>query len=116
MDLALNGNHDIYLDGNDLALTTTDTETIQDLGIRLRFFMGEWFIDVTAGVPYFQEVLKKGVNIKAISSLFKKEIMDSETVSEILEFELSYDDRTLRLDFKVMSDSGVQEFNEEITV
>jgi len=116
MDFLLDNQHDLVLDGNDLALTTSETETVQELGIRLQFFKGEWFLDITAGVPYLQDVLKKAVSVRAISALFKKEILSVPTVSELLEFELSYEDRSLRVDFKVMSSSGIITESIEVTI
>ena len=52
MDIALNSDHDIFVTNSDLTLTTEDNSVVQSLIIRLQFILNEWFLDVTAGMPY----------------------------------------------------------------
>lgn len=50
---------DLILENGDLVLTKQDSHEIaQRVGLRLGTHFGEWFLDISAGVPYFQRFLK----------------------------------------------------------
>ena len=51
-------NHDIYLDAKG-QLATVQTSLDQRIDCRLRTFLGEFWLDQSIGIPYFQEILKK---------------------------------------------------------
>ena len=89
LDIALDEDHDVYLDGNDLALTAVDIQTLQEIGIRLQLWRGEWFLDVQQGIPYLEQVFVKGTSTDTISSLFQNEILAADGVIELLEFEIA---------------------------
>ena len=118
LDLGLNDLHDVYLDGEDLAITQPDIQTLQEIGIRLQFWEGEWFLNILDGIPYLQEVFKKQVNIDLISALFKNEILASDGVIELLEFELTFtsETRALRIDFKVSAELGIISKTLEVSI
>ena len=66
--LKLDGSNDLVMVDGDLTLTTTKSEiAAQTLGITLRTFRGEWFLNSNFGVPYLQEI---------IGVAKKKEIVD----------------------------------------
>lgn len=116
-DLNLDDNHDIELDGIDLALTDKKNQTLQEIKIRLQLWASEWFLDVRAGIPYLEQVFKKEVSPETISAIFRKEILRAEGVIELLEFSMDYsNDRTLRLDFKVSTTEGIISTKQEITI
>lgn len=119
MDLKLNDNHDIFITGQDLTLTTEDNEVIQRLDIRLQFFQEEWFLDITAGLPYLQTIFQKGTPLTTVSSLFIQEINAADGVDEVLEFNLDFqgDDRILTVTFKVQTiNNGIISNTQEITI
>nr|BFD33736.1 hypothetical protein GTC16762_33550 [Pigmentibacter ruber] len=63
------------------------TENIaQAIKIRLRTFKGEYFLDETRGVPYYQKILGKKTTKQNIDLLFKKEIMSIKNVEKIIKF------------------------------
>ncbi len=95
MNLALDPiNHDIYLDANgQIALTQTPLD--QRIDCRLRTFLGEFWLDVTLGIPYFQEVLKKNPDMQAVRAAFAAEIQKVPGVKTLESLEVSMD-RALR--------------------
>ncbi len=75
-DIKLQSNHDI--DWNDFRLTTDNAESVaQKIKIRLKRYQGEYFLDTTIGVPYFQEILKKGVSKDYVDTIFIDEITET---------------------------------------
>jgi hypothetical protein len=68
----------------------------QALGIRLRCWMGEWFLDQTHGVPYVDSVLGKQ-NPTVVTAVFRSQILSVEGVQRINNLELSIDPQTRAL-------------------
>ena len=105
---------DIDVTSNDLSFVTGSDEVKQLLRQRLRMFLGEWFLDTTKGIPYFQSILKKNPNPVSIDSAFKNEILETPGILELFEFELNVDAslRKLTLDFRAVSTDGIIDFSE----
>ena len=117
IDIALDDTHDIKLYNGDLALTQPKEQSIQEIKIRLQLWRGEWFLDITAGLPYLTEILQKRVNIDTVAALFKNEILAADGVTEILEFSIEYtSDRTMTISFKAASEEGPISLTQEISV
>lgn len=53
-DLKLGVDGDLEIKNGDLLLTTSDDAVRQHLQQRLRTFLGEWFLDLDVGIPFFQ--------------------------------------------------------------
>ena len=60
--LKMNSDKDVAIENNRLVWTShnSDEEISQRLVQNLKFFLGEWFLDQTEGLPYFQAVFVKG--------------------------------------------------------
>lgn len=98
MDIALGtATHDLAIAGRDIRLTSGAEQVAQRMKIRLLLFRGEWFLDVRAGIPYYQQVLRKGIDVNAIASLFRRALRTVPGVTDLLEFSLDYDAPTRRL-------------------
>lgn len=54
----------------------------QAVGTRLRLFSGEWFLDVTEGVPYQVSALGTG-KMQTIGPMFRVAILDTQGVTRI---------------------------------
>ena len=109
IDLQLNSLHDLNVEGNDLVLIEDDVQVSQNLDIKLQFFKGEYPLDITFGIPYFENVFVKNPDIPAVSAIFKASIMSVPDVNELLEFSLDYDAsaRDVSLTFKVNTTFGI---------
>lgn len=69
----------------------------QKIGVRFRFFLGEWFLDTRLGVPYFSEVLIKNPNPILISAVFRKVLSTTQGVQRVLDFQARVDPLTRTL-------------------
>ena len=49
--------NDISIKGGKIALANGNAETVQRVKMRLQWLVGEWFLDTTKGLPWFQEIL-----------------------------------------------------------
>lgn len=107
---------DIDISANDFQFTENREAIEQHLRQRLRTFAAEYFLDSRVGIPYFQHVLRKNPDPIIIDSVFKKEIINTPGIIELLEFELDLDasTRELTLTFKASTSDGVIDFSEVV--
>ena len=94
---ALNGNNDIFIKNGRFAVVTDGAQVVQHLRTRLRFFLGEWFLDLTVGVPYLQQILKKPFDIAKVEALIKSEILNTPDIEKLTRFESSFNGETRKL-------------------
>jgi hypothetical protein len=97
--------HDLVITDGALSMVA---DVAQAIKIRLLLIKGEWFLDTDAGVPYFESIWIKGPNIEQIKAIFRKTIVDTPGVSELREFDVTYDNaqRSLTVTFTADSDEG----------
>jgi len=93
---------------------------VQRIRIRLQVFLGEWFLDNTRGVPYFQEILEKGTSYDQISQSIKLIIAETSDVKKINSFSIKDSDivnRKIIISFAVSSVYGdLEENNLTVTI
>ena len=99
---------DLALFEGDLVLITDARAVSQRVENRFRFFLGEWFLDLREGVPYFTEILIKGPDVRVIRQLFLRVITETPGMSDVLEFDMQYDSaaRALFYQWEGITDSG----------
>lgn len=118
-DIQLDNNGDLDLSTGSPQLVTGANAVAQNLRIRLRFFLGEWFLDQRLGVPYFEQILGRKLKQPLVQEIFKQVIVTTPGVEELLAFALTFDGRTrqLSLTFRVRALSGdVIDFSEPFVV
>lgn len=84
----------------------------QAIECRLRTFRGEWFLDGSIGVPYFDGILgTKNPALDAVRSVLRQEILSVPGVIRLvsLEIDLERSARRLTASFVVSSDEGLVE-------
>ena len=93
--------HDIVVDNTgDLQMTSSDDENLsQKIEQRLSTFSGEWFLDVSMGVPYYERILKKNPNFTDVNSILLSVISTTNGVKDVVKFNVTYD--TIERDYKV---------------
>lgn len=99
---------DLDLSGHRLNLVTGDDAVAQQVLIRLKLFLGEWFLDERVGIPYFRDILVRNPNLDLIRSIYKKTLLDTPGVASVESVTLDIDtaSRTLTLSFSATLDSG----------
>jgi hypothetical protein len=83
--------NDLVLDSFDLSLIKDVRQVAQNLAIRLRFFLGEWYLDTTVGLPYYEYILVKNPNQIQVESFIKEEIAATQGIEQITAFSSSFD-------------------------
>lgn len=84
----------------------------------LRFFLGEWFLDLeNVGLPYFQEFFVKSPKLALLRSRLQTAILSVQGIVSVDEITLKLgSDRKLRVDFKATADLGQLQDTVEIQV
>lgn len=111
LDLALDPDTmaPFVVDG-DLALIEEQIDqTAQALRLELKLVAGEWFLDTTRGVDYFETVFVKGTQQARVESEFRDRILSVDGVRSLKTFQADFDPATrrFRLRFSVDSIAGV---------
>lgn len=90
-DFKLTENGDLDMSGIDLQFVDGINQLAQNLKIRLQTFLTEWFLDLTIGMPYFQEIFIKNPSETVITNYTKKIIKETDGILRILSFNFSYE-------------------------
>lgn len=117
MDLVVSPDTGDILFDNAAVATVTDEvrlDVAQRLRIKLQTYLGEWFLNVETGVPYYERILRKGVRKQDIDVIFQTLIREEPDVLEITEFSSTLSGaREYELSFRVRVASGT---TDQITI
>lgn len=87
--------HDIALSKtNDLVLIDGAERIRQQIKVTLLTFFGEWFLDTTFGVPYFEVILIKNPRRAEIENVLRQKVRDVPGVSNVPSVEIEIDAAT----------------------
>jgi len=92
-----------------LRFTQTDTEYVaQKIETKLSFFIGEWWLNVDLGIPYYEQILVKNPDLNIVNGLFIRELNSIPEIVEIVSFNASFDTsaRKYSANFEVRIESG----------
>ena len=114
LDIRLNSDHDLDVTALDFSLVDQAEQVRQQLLIKLRLWVGEWFLDTDFGTPYLQEILGKQLTLSGAIAALRKSILEVEGVRTITEFEYNFSasERRLQVDFTVDTPYGLVEVSE----
>lgn len=65
----------------------------QKIATRLKFFLGEWFLNLREGLPYFRVVLVRRPDITLIRTLYRRAILSVQEVASLTSLDVDYDPR-----------------------
>ena len=82
--------HDLIIADGDLIAIDNAERVAQQIKIQLLTWLGEWFLDITHGVPYLDYILVKNPNIELARSIFKEQIMKVDDVNDVTSLEIYY--------------------------
>lgn len=99
ISLALNASNDLELDEltGMIKMVSDGDEVCQQVRTRLLFYLGEWFLDTSVGIPYFQEVFTKPAIISLVESRLKDEIISTPGVLSLDTFATNFNSTTRAL-------------------
>lgn len=110
-DLKLNSENDLLLtDDGRLELHTDLAPTVrQRLLIRLRTWLGEWFLDQNIGMPYLRDFLVKNPDFTVIRSVLRRAALATPGIERVVSLRLDErsDLRRLGVDITVQLTDGV---------
>ncbi|HCW20978.1 hypothetical protein [Achromobacter sp.] len=109
LDLALTPDHDLDLDLLGRASFVDGAERVaQQVKVTLLAFLGEWFLDTTFGVPYFESILVKGPDRASIEAILRARIQAVPGVQRVrrLGLEIERELRILRVSYDADTAAG----------
>ena len=88
---------DIYIgtDGKCRMTASLSEEVQQNLWLRFQFFLGEWFLDPQAGVPYFQQILGVKNSDANVATILRYVVTSCPGVASLLSFSLNRSGRSI---------------------
>lgn len=119
MDLALDTlSGDLSIVDGDLALVRRGDAVAQHLSQRLKLLLSEWFLDESAGVPYFDLIFVKNPDPTVVDSVLKSVILETPGITKLLEFSLDLDPdtRLLTVNGRAEHADGEIDFRESVGV
>lgn len=105
LDIRLNADHDLDVSMLDLRLVDKTEQVRQQLLIKLRLWVGEWFLDTDFGTPYLQEILGKQLTLSGAITALRNSILEVEGVRTITEFEYNFSAQDRKLDVSFVVDT-----------
>lgn len=99
---------DLMIAAGNLVLIGDGPAVAQAVGCALRMFLGEWFLDTSRGVPWFQRVLVKSPSANVLRSVFLDVILGVQGVAKVTQLNLQYSKttRTLSVAWAAITDTG----------
>ncbi len=104
---------DLLIQNNDLVLVDGQQAILQDILQTLSFLYGEWFLNNQIGIPYFQQILVKNPDQRAIDAIFIDAILGVPGVQSLslYQFIPSYQYRNLAIEFIAQTTSGIVSYS-----
>lgn len=114
--LAIDGaTNDLHLDADgSLAVARGAKAVAQHVRQRLMHFQGEWFLDTTAGAPWIYDILGSQYNPALSEAIVKAEILDTDGVTEITSFSVSFNREVRRLNIRDVEAGTI--YDEEVRI
>ncbi len=75
---------------------TPDLQTFvaQKLDENLSSFMGEWFLDLRLGIPYFQKIIGQKPDLALLDTLFRRAVRGTVGVGSVSAFRTGFERKT----------------------
>lgn len=118
MDLKLSGST-LVIESGDLVLVDGLEAIAQDVTTRLRMFLGEWFLNTKAGVPYFERILVKNPSVPDVLSILSEVVTKTpgvQAITEGLTWDYSAADRSATVAFKANTIAGPLTYDQELVL
>lgn len=119
MDLSLDLNkasptyRDLLLVNGDLVLTADadargSDPVLQAILQRLRMFRGEWFLNKTLGMPYYQQILIKRPNRAGVDIAIQSCVLGTPGVARLISYQSVFNsaDRLISVSFRAAKRTG----------
>lgn len=104
--------HDLDMSGLGLQIVSGNDQVVQNIKQRLLSFEGEWFLDLSLGLPWTEEILTKHSDLSIVEALLKAQIEGTPGVAELVSFGVEVNEsfeRAVNVNFSVLLDGGTTE-------
>jgi len=91
LSFAVDSNNELIIDNGEFVLVQDGAQVVQNVRQRMLSYMDDFFLDRTHGLPYFQTIFKKPVNLNLTESLLKAQVIETEGVEQLRSFQLQFD-------------------------
>lgn len=100
---------DLQFVNNDLVLISGTTAILQNILETLGVFLGEWFLDTSIGIDYFNQILVKNPDQATINAIFINQILSVAGVVQLnsYSFTPNFITRQLSIKFSVQTTQGI---------
>lgn len=107
IDFSVKIKNDFSIVNGNLQISRNDDEILQRIKTRVNRLYGEWFLDRTIGVPWYDGMLGSK-NMQAVTFIIKQEILDTVGVQAVIDGKsiLDKNNRHMVSYFKIQLDSG----------
>jgi len=79
-----------------ITLITGVDAIVQNMRIRLKFFLGEWFLDQRLGMPYIEQIFVAAPDIPLIDAIFRKAVRSVPGIADVTVFRSRFDSSARR--------------------
>lgn len=95
-DLLLDDQNDLVIENGDFVLARGIDGVVQSCRIALQMCEGEWFLNLDAGIPYWQQILgfKPQVAVRAAKVAFQSELLAVSGVQSVTKLDVDFDSLT----------------------
>ena|SRR5690606_17884111 len=114
IDLKLDQKGDLLISDYDLSLIEGQDQISQNLAIRLRFVLGEWYLDIESGIPYYQDIFIKSPNRNRIETIIKDEIVNTQGINRLLSFQSDYQPITRKYSVRFQCETDKGTLDQEV--
>lgn len=106
---------DLLLDENNNLVVTTNLQfsrgipaILQSARIALSQFAGEWFLDLDAGIPYWQSILaqKTEAAVKAAGIAFRAALLSVKGITKVTRMDISVVNRRMKVTWRAITAFG----------
>ena len=101
MSWLLTDSGDIDFTGNQMRLTSDPSisspgaqEAKQNLAQNLRILFGEWFLDETLGIPYFQVLFEKGATVETVKAYIQAAALATKGITSVESIDVTLNAQT----------------------
>ena len=95
---ALDENHDLYIKNGQIARLYGSEAVMQNVKTRLLLVEEEWFMDLSAGLPWFTKMMGRNPNPYTIRAYIAKQVIATDEVKELKSLELVYNNTDRKMD------------------
>jgi hypothetical protein len=117
--IKLTDDNDLDFSTGSLVIIEDKEEIAQRIKVSLQTWLGEWFLDNSAGVDWIT-LMEKGTNIVKVKTEIQMNILQFEEVTGIRDFNVTFENSTRRftIDGKIFTifGNGLINLNEEVGI